>query len=281
VIAKAIVGIMKIPQPWVLSLDRTNWSFGQIHFNILMLTIVHQGIGFPLVWLMLDKKGNSHSVERMDLLDKFREIFPDAQVSYIAADREFIGKEWLSYLLIEPIVSFRIRIRHSDKISEGKKVFSAGVIFANLLPGQTQVLANRRWVWGRLVYVAGSRLEDGSLLVVISDDAPETMIIDYARRWGIETLFGIFKTRGFCLESTHFTDAERLSKLLALMALALCWAMRTGEWLHQHNPIPLKKHGRLAKSIFRYGLDHLRSIFLDFDLNYYRFLHSLEFLSCT
>jgi hypothetical protein len=98
---------------------------------------------------------------------------------------------------------------------------------------------------------------------------------------GIETLFGIFKTRGFCLESTHFTDAERLSKLLALMALALCWAMRTGEWLHQHNPIHLKKHGRLAKSIFRYGLDHLRSIVLDFDQNYYRFLHSLEFLSCT
>lgn len=31
---------------------------------------------------------------------------------------------------------------------------------------------------------------------------------------------GMFKTRGFCLESTHFTDAERLSKLLALMSLA-------------------------------------------------------------
>ena len=133
--------------------------------------------------------------------------------------------------------------------------------------------------------------------------------------WGFETLFGIFKTRGFCLESTHFTDAQRLSKLLALMArglksrqscaapqqsllrkperesvrrrrsahtcCALCWAIKTGEWLHQHQPIQVKKHGRKAKSIFRHGLDYLRSIVTDLDLKYAEFLNSLQFLSCT
>ncbi|WVL02070.1 hypothetical protein Dongsha4_07740 [Cyanobacterium sp. Dongsha4] len=35
----------------------------------------------------------------------------------------------------------------------------------------------------------------------------------------------MFKTRGFNLESTHFNQQERLSKLLALMSLALCWAI--------------------------------------------------------
>jgi hypothetical protein len=83
-----------------------------------------------------------------------------------------------------------------------------------------------------LVYISALRLEDGELLVVISDDSPQTAISDYAKRWGIETLFGMFKTRGFCLESTHFTDAQRLSKLLALMSLAMCWAMKMGQWLH-------------------------------------------------
>jgi hypothetical protein len=68
--------------------------------------------------------------------------------------------------------------------------------------------------------VAGLKLEDGDLLVIISPHLPQTMISDYAQRWGIETLFGMFKTRGFCLESTHFNDSERLSKLLALMTLA-------------------------------------------------------------
>jgi hypothetical protein len=136
-------------------------------------------------------------------------------------------------------------------------------------------------VWGYWVYVAALRLEDGSLLVVATQSAPKTAIADYANRWGIETLFGIFKTRGFCLESTHLKDAERLSKLLALLTLALCWAMRTGDWLHQLKPLQLKKHGRKAKSIFRYGFDHLRSIVLNLQHKGDDFVEVLQFLSCT
>ena len=281
VIARVVVALMEIPQPWVLSTDRTEWSFGQTRFNILMLGVVHDGVAYPLLWKMLDKKGNSNSEERMDLLDRFEEIFPNIQVAYISGDREFVGKQWLTYLLIEPTISFRLRIRHSDQISDGKKQLRASIIFANLKPGQTQTLSGRRWVWGRLVYVSALRLDDVELLIIITPEATTSAISDYAQRWGIETLFGIFKTRGFCLESTHFTDSERLSKLLALMAIALCWAVKTGEWLHQHQPIKVKKHGRKAKSIFRHGLDHLRSIVTDLDLKYDEFLHSLKFLSCT
>lgn len=281
VIARVVVALMKIPQPWILSTDRTEWSFGQTRFNILMLGVVHDGVAYPLLWKMLDKKGNSNSEERMDLLDRFEEIFPNIQVAYISGDREFVGKQWLTYLLINPTISFRLRIRHSDRISDGKKQLRASIIFAHLKPGQTQTLSSKKWVWGRLVYVSALRLDDGELLIIITPDATTSAISDYAQRWGIETLFGIFKTRGFCLESTHFTDSERLSKLLALMAIALCWAVKTGEWLHQHQPIKVKKHGRKAKSIFRCGLDHLRSIVTDLDLKYTEFLHSLKFLSCT
>lgn len=281
VIAQVIVRMMEIPQPWVLSTDRTEWSFGQTRFNILMLGIVHNGVAYPLVWEMLDKKGNSNSNERMDLVDRFYQIFPNAQVAYLTGDREFVGKQWLTYLLIEPTISFRLRIRKSDRIFDGKKDLRASTIFANLKPGQTQILSGRRLVWGRSVYVSALRLDDGELLIIVSPDSSQTAISDYAKRWGIETLFGMFKTRGFCLESTHFTDSERLSKLLALMSLALCWAIKIGDWLHQHQPIKIKKHGRLAKSIFRYGLDYLRSIVTDLDLKYDEFYHSLQFLSCT
>jgi hypothetical protein len=83
---------MNIPQPWVLSIDRTEWSFGQTRFNIFMLKVVHQGVAYPLVWAMLEKKGNSNSGERMDLLEKFREIFPDARIAYLCAEREFSAK---------------------------------------------------------------------------------------------------------------------------------------------------------------------------------------------
>lgn len=136
-------------------------------------------------------------------------------------------------------------------------------------------------VWGREVYVSALRLDDGELLIVISADTPLKAISYYACRWGIEILFGMLKTRGFCLESTHFKDSHRLSKLIALMRLALCWAVKTGEWLTHHRPLKIKKHGRLSKSVFRYGLDYLRSLVLDLDLKFDEFFHSLQFLSCT
>ena len=52
-------------------------------------------------------------------------------------------------------------------------------------------------------------------------------------------------------------------------------------WLHQSNPIKVKNHGRKQVSIFRYGLDYLRSIVTDLDLKHNKFLHSLQFLSYT
>ena len=86
----------------------------------MVLGIVHNGVAFPVLWDALDKKGNSNSKERMDLIDSFYEIFPKAEVSYLTGDREFVGKEWLSYLLLEPTIPFCLRIRESDTIDNGK-----------------------------------------------------------------------------------------------------------------------------------------------------------------
>ncbi len=86
-----------------------------------MLGVVHEGVAYPLLWEMLEKKGNSNSNEPMDLLARFREVFPDTEVAYICGDREFVGKQWLTYLLIEPTIPFRIRIRESDQRARWSK----------------------------------------------------------------------------------------------------------------------------------------------------------------
>lgn len=129
--------------------------------------------------------------------------------------------------------------------------------------------------------LAGLRLEDGSLLLVATMDHPGTVLAHYVQRWSIETLFGILKPRGFCLESTHLNDSERLSKLVALLTLALCWAHQIGDWLIQQKPIAIKKHGRKAKSIFRTGFDYLRRIVLNLESFAENFVRVLQFLSCT
>ena len=66
------------------------------------------------------------------------------------------------------------------------------------------------------------------------------------------------------LEETHVLHPERLEKLLVLVAFAFCWAHRIGEWLVEATPVKVKKHGRLARSIFRTGFDHLRRILSSF-----------------
>ena len=263
VITQALVKMLEIPQPWTLSVDRTNWSFGTFHINILCLGVVYQGIAIPLVWTMLEKRGNSNSEERMDLLDRFITQFPEVKVKYLTADREFIGTAWFSYLMLSPAIPMLIRIKENFQISSasGKTKKAAKDYFRDLAIGQSRLLSKPRWVCRRRLWVHATRLPDNQLLILVTQKRPATPLADYGQRWGIETLFGVFKTRGFCLESTHFKDQKRLSKLIALLSLAVVWALKTGLWLHQQKPIPLKKHGYKAKSFFRYGFDFLRRIF--------------------
>lgn len=61
-----------------------------------MLGVVHQGVAFPLLWRLLDKRGNSNSAERIDLMEKFLKYFGTHQVAYLTADREFLGRTWVS-----------------------------------------------------------------------------------------------------------------------------------------------------------------------------------------
>jgi hypothetical protein len=217
----------------------------------------------------------------MDLLERFERLFPKAQIRCLTGDREFIGKTWFSFLLLPRTMPFRLRLRHSDRISSrsGKSQQRGERVFANLKVGEQRALSGKRWVWGCRVYVVATRLDDGELLIVATDRQPETALADYRLRWGIETLFAALKTRGFNLESTHFLQAERLNKLVALLALAFCWAMLSGLWQHQLKPIPLKAHGRKAKSFFRYGCDFLRRTFVDFSLRQAEFNQALQLLS--
>jgi len=191
-IAAAVVNLMAIPEPWTLSLDRTEWQFGDYVFNILMLGVVHEGVTFPLVWCLLDKRGNSNSDERMQLFNQFLERFGEREIACLTADREFIGKNWFDYLLREPLTPFRIRIRENHKLNKGQMSLKVSVLFAELAIGQTKFLRHKRRLWGHWVYIAALRLEDGSLLVIATQSAPKSAITDYAKQWAIETLFGIF-----------------------------------------------------------------------------------------
>lgn len=278
--AQAVLRLMNIPQPWVLSLDRTNWKLGKANINFLVLGVVYQGIAFPLLWTLLDKKGNSNTDERIEFIEAFLESMKDSTIDCLVADREFIGADWFYYLLNYPRYRFHIRLKVSHHVGHGRKSLRADVVFANLRIGETRILRGKRVLWGATaVYVSATRLEDGALLILASSSLPKTALTDYAKRWSIETLFGILKSQGFRLEDTHMTEPERLKKLLALLTIALAWAVLMGEVQVKIKPLKFKKHGRLERSLFRYGFDTLRRIFLNYDAMIVEFKQALQLLA--
>ncbi len=248
---------------WYLTIDRTNWQWGKSDINILTLAIAFKGIAIPIYWDLLDKKGNSDTAERISLIQKFINRFGKDCIAGILADREFIGNDWFSWLLEEKI-SFYIRIKKNlwTTNSSGAPVKTRALFFG-IKPMEERILYGKRNIMGHLLYVSGLKLFDGELLIIVTNEMPGDAIQKYSLRWEIETLFGCLKSKGFNFEDTHITDYDRIKKLFVLLAIAFCWAHKTGEWRHEHRPIRIKKHGRPAISIFRYGLDYIVDVLLN------------------
>ncbi|NIP23505.1 MAG: IS4 family transposase, partial [Phycisphaerae bacterium] len=244
-----------------LSMDRTNWQWGKSPINILMLSLVYKGTAIPIFWAMVPTNGNSSTFTRIALMNRFIKQFGAKRIAGLLCDREFVGKEWFNYLKTAQI-PFYIRIK-SNTMATNSKGQTVGVwrLFLELKYREQRVLRGARHVYGIRVFLVGVRCDDGEQLIVASSEENQDAIGVYRLRWEIETLFGCLKSRGFHFEDTHITDPERIQKLVGVLAIAFAWSHRVGEWRHEHSePIKVKKHGRLAKSLFRHGLDFIREI---------------------
>lgn len=62
--ARMIFSLLPVKDGLVLSMGRTNWKFGEFNINILTLGITYKSITFPLLFSLLDKRGNSNWEER-------------------------------------------------------------------------------------------------------------------------------------------------------------------------------------------------------------------------
>jgi hypothetical protein len=213
-----------------------------------------------LFWILLPKKGNSNTKERIQLIDQFLDVFGSHKIKYLTGDREFIGKQWFAYL-VKHQIKFRLRIKKNMMISRSNGQLSPAENFFRSLPLSTECqLVDRRLVWGHPLWVTGMRLPSGDYLIVVTHDDSSQVLNDYANRWKIEVLFESLKSRGFNFEDVNLKDQEALKRLLAVITLAFCWAYHVGAWLNEIKPIRIKKHQRPAKSVFRYGFDWIRHL---------------------
>lgn len=251
----------------VLSMDRTNWKFGKVHINILMLSVAYKGVAIPVVWYLLKKKtkqGNSGYRDRIRIMKKFIDVFGVDRIEVLVADREFVGEVWFKWLKKRK-VPFAIRVMNNKHIKVGRGSVRIDSLFANLKQGEHIFYKTKKRIYGyEGLSIIALKMKD-EYLILATNIKQELALSYYKKRWEIEMLFSAFKKRGFNLEETHMTANEKIDSLIAILSLAFVWAHNLGEWLNDKKPIKTLKHGRQAITIFLYGLEYLSEIFLNLE----------------
>lgn len=284
-VARMIFSLLPFKEGLVLSMDRTNWKFGEVDINILMLGVTYKGIAFPLLFRLIPKRGNSNWAERKEIMERFIRLFGQECIDCLVADREFVGKEWIGWLN-DNRIRYYIRIRQNFWLHNpgtGAKV-RAWWLFNNLKLGEEKVLHKLFLHKEEYVYLAGSKLKnsDGEveLQILICFNRPECALASYRRRWEIETAFRAMKSSGFNMEDTHLRNIDRIERLVAMVCVALVWAYLVGDHKDLNiKPIKILKHGRRAKSLVKYGLEEISNTLLRTE--YCPKFNVFKFLSCT
>lgn len=178
-VAQLVIKLLGVAQPFVLSIDRTDWYLGQTPVHILRLSLVSKGVAFPLLWTVLEKKGCCDTAERIRLLEKYLQLFGANSLWFVTADREFIGRDWFRYLRREKI-PFRIRIRENLRVTNarGNKKLSARNLFRTRQAGVSSLLCGSRRVLGEEVFLMGMRTKEGEYVIVASNAQSDQILSD-------------------------------------------------------------------------------------------------------
>jgi len=255
-LAQLIIKILDLPDnKRILSMDRTNWQFGEEVINILMLSINIYGAAIPIFWIELGHKGCSDTEQRKQLMNKFVALFGKDKIAHLLADREFVGNDWFDYLFQEDI-NFVIRLKCNTRVEYAGESIRLDVLFKNLHYDQ----ANCRKVRldGKTVYLEATISKNNEFVVVVSNRINNQDLLSiYRIRWGIECMFKHFKSQGFKFENTHFTKKERIRNLVKLLAVGFAICYLIGLIQNSIKKILIKNHGYKLKSYFTVGLSYV------------------------
>jgi acyl-CoA thioesterase FadM len=260
-----------------LVLDGTQWERGSKKVHLLMLCIIYGNIAIPIYWHQLDKKGHSSEKNREALI-KEATIYFNLKGKILLADREFVGQEWLNFL-VESGIDFVIRmseICYKNPISE-----STGAAYSKL---QKQAYRRKRGVFKQfqmngntfsIVILKNPKMDlKEPLLYFISTLTHKVRITEtYRIRWKIETCFKHLKTNGFNLEQLNFRDNDKILLIVAIVVMGYVLSIQQGLVQMRTKMKTFKNCSKtLAISIFRQGLTKIKARVWSF----HRFLRLLQ-----
>ncbi len=161
--AKLMLALLPVKDSLVLTLDRTTWELGSVCINILMLGVAYKGLAFPLLWVLLDKKGNSDTAERLALVDRVLTLIKVGNIEAIVADREFTGNDWFKGLKKRKLI-FVMRVRNNTGIGSKGKTRSAKQRYDHLRVQEVYICPKRCRVFDLHLHIAVTKSKEGEEL---------------------------------------------------------------------------------------------------------------------
>lgn len=271
-----------------LLLDRTNWEMGGRRINLLVIGLLYKDVFIPLVWKDLEKKGNSNTKERLDLIDQLLEWWQKSDVPlpqlYLAGDREFIGFLWLRGLE-ERKVKFVMRIRANSKIIlwyKGKiKDKKLGLKLIRRYLGwcgkdHVEAVLEGDYIVKLSIFDNDSTRAKADFIYIMTNmDDIEMASIFYRKRYKIEVCFKHLKSCGFNLEDLKVEGGHKVDLVFGVLNVLYLMAIENGIVYFENELIPMKvfKHSTApnniyttpAKSVFNKGCEILLDKVFFFD----------------
>ena len=242
-----------------LIIDRTNWKKGNKGVNILTLGfLLSDKVFIPIGWADLEGRGNSSTLARIDILNKLKKLYEFCKLEVphltLLADREFIGKEWFSWLS-ESKIGFTIRLRSKNYLSHWEDELDT--VCDDILKDISKHLNKNKYyskkmeIEGNVFYFSARKTsdqEDPILYLLSTNSDPEEAAMEYKMRWAIETFFKNLKSNGFNLESLNFKKPEKIELLLGIVTICYVLAIREGYKVEEEKGVVFKQSkGKIRK----------------------------------
>jgi len=231
-------------QKLVFIMDQTHVSKT---LEVLMVSLRLAQRAVPLVWVVRKTQGNIGFEDQKDLLESLSSYLPKNAEVVLLGDRFFATANLIAYLK-QKGWDYRLRVKKNILIgyrtieTRAENLEKMGLTFLEdaVLTGvheQTNIAVVREEGYENAWIIAMAKKPDAY------------KAFDYEMRWGIESMFSDFKTRGFGLEDSQMRYPQRLGRLILIMAIAMIWAVLSGMWHLDHYPLPYEKRLNKPKKL--------------------------------
>lgn len=222
--------------PVVLIMDQSQFSD---RHQVLMLALRFGERAVPLAWRVEATEGAIGFDPQKALLEAVVPWLPDGARVRLMGDR-FYGTADLISWCQERGWDYRLRLKGNLKVIDDGETTTTGACAKarTFYLEDVELTARRVRTHIGIIHDPGHR---EPWIIAMSERPGYLRTLDYGQRWGIEPMFSDFKSRGFAIEDTQIRIAERLDRLILVMALALYWAVSTGQWDAVHHPNPVEK----------------------------------------